>query len=583
MGEVYRARDTRLEREVAVKVLPEGVAASSEDLALFEHEARAVAVLNHPNIVALHDVGTADGVSFAVSELLEGQTLRQRLDADGPIPPRKALDIATQIAKGLAGAHERGIVHRDIKPENLFVTNDGRAKILDFGIAVRVTQRASMDTTATLTTRTDAGKMTGTVGYMAPEQIRGEATSMRSDLFAFGVVVYEILTGKNPFKRETAVESMTAILREHPPPLSRVVSGLPAGVAKLIERCLEKRPEDRPESTRDLSLYLEALDADSTVASPTSLDASTLPEVTGSVRRRIVATICALLLALTALTWGYVRVMGDRVVGDTIEADLARAQGLVVRAHAQRLERLRLTARLVASFPELKALFETDAATIRDFLRAYQERNPGTPLLVALGPDGHALARTDQAALGTSDEGADWLEALVGVEGSAGVISVAERPYHAAASASEAGGNIFGHIIAAAPVDDTFAQALRETTEDEIVLLDSRSVLGSTFRAGQVPWTSLDAWRASGGTSDARESTTIGTQRFAAREVPLTTTPPLSAIVVASRDEAIGPYQQIQRGLLLLGLVAMIAAFFGSAWLARWITTSLIPRTSSTR
>ena len=224
MGEVYRARDPKLDREVAIKVLPESVAGDPDTLARFEREAKAVAALSHPNILSIFDFGTQDGVAYAVMELLEGETLRGKLDA-GPIPQKQAVDYALQIAKGLSAAHEKGIVHRDLKPENLFVTRDGHLKILDFGLAKKVEARrprARRRARRRCSGHTEPGTVMGTVGYMSPEQVRGLPVDHRSDIFSFGAILYEMLSGKKAFKRDTAGDTMAAILREEPPELSRV-------------------------------------------------------------------------------------------------------------------------------------------------------------------------------------------------------------------------------------------------------------------------------------------------------------------------------------------------------------------------
>ena len=244
MGEVYRARDTRLAREVAIKILPAGVSERPDALARFEREAKAVAALSHPNILAIHDFGIADGRAFAVMELLEGESLRDALAA-GTLPTRRVIDYATQIAHGLAAAHDKGIVHRDLKPENVFVTRDNRSKILDFGLARQdATVSAAAGTIApTVTSPTEAGTVLGTVGYMAPEQIRGGTVDWRADLFAFGAVLYEMATGRRAFQRETAAETMTAILREDLPDDEGMP--VPPALDRIIRHCLEKKPEAR--------------------------------------------------------------------------------------------------------------------------------------------------------------------------------------------------------------------------------------------------------------------------------------------------------------------------------------------------
>jgi Tol biopolymer transport system component len=263
MGEVYRAKDTRLGRDVALKILPESFAREIDRLRRFEQEARAVAALNHPNILAIHDIGQHQGLPFLVSELLEGESLRAMLDR-GALPQRKAIEYGVQVTHGLAAAHEKGIVHRDLKPENIFVTKDGRIKILDFGLA-KLAQKAGAEPDGmTLTSpHTAAGMVMGTASYMAPEQVRGEGADPRTDIFAFGAVLYEMLSGERAFRRDTAAETMTAVLKDDPPDLStqsydstRPVS--PA-LERMVRRCLEKSPEQRFQSARDLSFALSAL------------------------------------------------------------------------------------------------------------------------------------------------------------------------------------------------------------------------------------------------------------------------------------------------------------------------------------
>jgi Tol biopolymer transport system component len=261
MGEVYRAHDSRLHREVAIKVLPERVATDRDRIARFEQEARATAALNHPNIVALYDVGTDRGTAYVVSELLTGVTLRERIQ-EGPIPPRKVVEIGLGILNGLAAAHERGIFHRDLKPENIFVTDDGTVKILDFGLA-KLSQSpglASGGSVATVTSpHTTPGLLLGTVGYMAPEQVRGLQTDHRSDIFAFGAIAYEMLTGRRAFHGATSADTMNAILSQDPPDLSSAPGGIPPAMNALIRRCLEKDARHRFQSARDLAFALEAV------------------------------------------------------------------------------------------------------------------------------------------------------------------------------------------------------------------------------------------------------------------------------------------------------------------------------------
>lgn len=259
MGEVYRARDTRLGRDVAVKVLPATFASDSDRLQRFQQEARALATLNHPNILAVYDTGAHEGTPYLVSELLEGGTLREKLDA-GALPARKATEIAAQVAQGLAAAHDKGIAHRDLKPENIFLTRDGRAKILDFGLAKQ--QRAESAAATISGPGTAAGIVMGTVGYMAPEQVRGDKADYRSDIFAFGAILYEMLSGERAFRRDSSAETMTAILKEDPPELD--LAKVSPGLEKVVRRCLEKDPEHRFHSASDLGFAIEALTGSAT-------------------------------------------------------------------------------------------------------------------------------------------------------------------------------------------------------------------------------------------------------------------------------------------------------------------------------
>jgi hypothetical protein len=570
MGEVYRAHDTRLGRDVAIKVLPSGLAADPEALARFEREARAVAAINHPNILALHDVGTDNGIAHAVMELLEGETLRKRIERGTP-PPRKALEWGVQLALGLAAAHDRGIVHRDLKPENVFLTRDGRVKILDFGVA-RLDRADAAD--GSLTTTTERGQFIGTPAYASPEQVMGEPATPRADLFSFGVVLYELLTGTHPFRRETSADTMTAILRVDPPPLAGAVPGASPAALRVIEHCLEKQPSERPSSARDIAMFLDA-SGNTSIETGTAVFTDDARASARRLRLKVLAVWCGLLMAVVATTWAYVHTSADRVVDAALGQELERAQSQVVRVHAWRLERLQLTARLLASFPELKALFDsTDAATIRDFLLAYQQQNPGTPLLVAIDPSGLVLGRTDRADTVGASGAEDWLAAVVEKQGEPTVVSVGGRPYHVASAGAVAGGKLFGHVVAAVPVDQEFARALGDAAGDEIVLLSASDVLGSTLAAGEAPWTSLEDWRQEGGRTDRAAMMAIGARRFAAREVPLTRDPAVSAVIVKSRDDAREPFRGMQRGLVVIGLAGAVAAFLASLWLARALPAS---------
>ena len=260
MGEVYRARDTRLGREVAVKVLPESFSDDGEALARFEREARAVASLSHPNILALHDYGQDGGVTYAVMELLEGETLRDRIAA-GALPVPRAVSFALQIAQGLTAAHDKGIVHRDLKPENVIVSHDGHVKILDFGLAKSVgVPEPNPALTGMPTAGTAAGVILGTVGYMSPEQLRGEPAGPESDIFAAGIILYEMIAGRNPFRRGTAAETMVALLREEAPPLSDTGRPVSPELEEILVHCLEKHAGARFQSARDLAFALRVLD-----------------------------------------------------------------------------------------------------------------------------------------------------------------------------------------------------------------------------------------------------------------------------------------------------------------------------------
>lgn len=297
MGEVYRARDRRLDRDVAVKVLPPAFAADPERVRRFEQEARAAGTLDHPNVVVVHDVGAHGGAPYVVMELLEGVTLRERL-GQGPIPLRKAVDMAAQAARGLAAAHERGIVHRDLKPENLFLTRDGRVKVLDFGLAKLTRPEApggAAEGSGALTA-SGTGATLGTVGYMSPEQVRGEPTDARSDIFALGAILHELTTGHRAFRGATSVDTLYAILNLDPAPGGG--PGPPAGLQSIVRRCLEKRPEERFQSARDVAFALEGLD---------TVGVAPVPSATPARRRRLVpalAGVAALvLLAVAASLW----------------------------------------------------------------------------------------------------------------------------------------------------------------------------------------------------------------------------------------------------------------------------------------
>ena len=295
MGEVYRAHDSRLNRNVAIKILPASFSADPDRLQRFALESRATAALNHPNILSIYDIGSdaGQGAPYVVSELLEGETLRDRLQ-NGALISRKAIDYARQIASGLAAAHDKGIVHRDLKPENIFITDDGRAKILDFGLAKFTRPEADNSGDApTQQIATDAGTVMGTVGYMAPEQVRGKAADPRSDIFAFGAILYEMLSGKRAFHGDSPVDTMSAILKEDPPDLSETNRNVSPALERIVRHCLEKSPAERFQSARDVAFNLEAL---TDISTPSRSGIQAIPEETGKARRWLLPVLETLLL-----------------------------------------------------------------------------------------------------------------------------------------------------------------------------------------------------------------------------------------------------------------------------------------------
>ena len=298
MGVVYRARDERLNREVAIKVLPVSFSQDEGRLRRFEQEAQAAGALNHPNILAVYDVGAHDGAPYIVSELLEGETLRQRLTGS-PLAQRRVIDYAQQLAHGLAAAHERGIIHRDLKPENIFITSDGRLKILDFGLAKLIQEDGGEAQTDIPTRRVDTkpGVVMGTVGYMSPEQLRGRVVDQRSDIFSLGAVLYEMLSGRRAFHGESTADMMSAILKEDPPDLSHANDNISPALDRLVSHCLEKNPQERFHSARDLGFALEAISGTSgqTVTSATPL------RVRSKNRERLVWMAITAALLLTTL------------------------------------------------------------------------------------------------------------------------------------------------------------------------------------------------------------------------------------------------------------------------------------------
>src|SRR5579859_657569 len=313
MGEVYKARDLRLEREVAIKVLPEQFARDADALLRFEREAKAVAALSHSNILSIHDIGDANGVRFAVMELLEGQTIRERL-RQSAIPWRKAAEIGLAVAEALAVAHAKGIIHRDIKPENLFLTADGRVKVLDFGLA-RVTRPPSTSSTAstgeladaeTQVVNTTPGIVVGTMGYMSPEQLRGEVVDGRSDIFSLGCVLYEMVAGQKAFSRKTAAESISAILNEDPAELAGSGKQVPPDLDRIIAHCVEKKAADRFQSARDLAFALRTISSTSGVFQPVAEQPK--PRVSRTVW---MAGAAAMVVLAAILLWFWTHQSGD--------------------------------------------------------------------------------------------------------------------------------------------------------------------------------------------------------------------------------------------------------------------------------
>ncbi len=296
MGEVYRARDTRLHRLVAIKTVASEAMADARFRERFEREARAVAALSHPNILAIHDVGSHEGMPFVAMELLEGETLRSRIGTS-PLPLSTVVEQGVQIGRGLAAAHERGIVHRDLKPENIFVTRDGQVKILDFGLATEPAVESG--NASTRLAQTDRGAVVGTVGYMSPEQVRGERTDARSDLFSFGCVLYEMLAARRAFSSDSRIETLHAVLTEHPPDLTSLRSDVSPSLNRVIRRCLEKAPEGRFQSARDLVFALENL----TPGSDQTPASSPAPPVRRARATAIVTAAAVALLSLGTVWW----------------------------------------------------------------------------------------------------------------------------------------------------------------------------------------------------------------------------------------------------------------------------------------
>src|SRR5262245_54456717 len=326
MGEVFRARDTRLNRDVAIKVLPKDFMSDADRLRRFEQEAKTLAALNHPNVLTVFDAGVQEGPPYLVTELLEGKTLREVLGttATTALPVRKATEYALQIAQGLAAAHGKGIIHRDLKPENIFVTNDARVKILDFGLAklrsadahirakgpaggeladvgIRAPDAEASTLAQSAVESTEPGMVLGTPAYMSPEQVRGESADHRADIFAFGCVLYEMLSGTRAFRRNTPVESMNAVLNDALPELSTTHPHIPLALARIVERCLEKQADNRFQSAKDLAFAIETA-RDKGQPAPMSRPQD---ESMNSRPRRVVFVIAVLALLAVGVGWWF--------------------------------------------------------------------------------------------------------------------------------------------------------------------------------------------------------------------------------------------------------------------------------------
>jgi len=320
MGEVYRARDSRLDRDVAIKVLPASVSTDPERRARFEREAKAVAALSHPNILAIHDVGVHEGLVFAVMELLEGETLRERLKSGG-LPVRKATEIAIQVARGLSAAHDKALLHRDLKPENLFLLADGQVKILDFGLA-RTAAGSDSGAAETVAAMTDPGTVMGTVGYMAPEQVRGQSVDARADLFAFGAVLYEMVSGQRAFQRDTAADTMTAVLKEDPLDLAGTRADISPALDRIIRHCLEKNPAERFQTARDVAFALGSLSGSGTSISGGAMVSGATPIVAPARRDWSRWMVTAALVAAAAV----IAVAADRALRPAVAAPVRFTQ-----------------------------------------------------------------------------------------------------------------------------------------------------------------------------------------------------------------------------------------------------------------
>jgi eukaryotic-like serine/threonine-protein kinase len=328
MGEVYRARDEKLNRDVAIKILPESFSQDQQRVLRFEQEAQAAGTLNHPNILSIYDVGSHDGQVYVVSELLEGETLHELLD-QRELSTRKAIEYATQIAQGLSAAHDKGIIHRDLKPDNLFITKEDRVKILDFGLAKLVqptSEEVAQTDIATRKVHTDPGTVMGTAGYMSPEQVRGRSVDHRSDIFSFGAVLYEMLSGKRAFQGESAIETLNAILKDDPPELTNTKANIAPALERVVWHCLEKSPERRFQSASDIAFALESLSGAGSQPSQTALIGPSYRAVSFWRRERLIwITICALLL-LTALGLAFINFLRPKPAANVVRLAITRPE-----------------------------------------------------------------------------------------------------------------------------------------------------------------------------------------------------------------------------------------------------------------